>query len=151
MRICALSHHTLHLIINDHGELLAVVLTPGNTDDRKPVPDMTKGLVGKLFGDRGYISQALFESLFERGLELITKRRKNMKNALMPLLDKIPLRKRPIIEAVNDQLKNLCQNVREACRRQTFAAPQSFQLPRQSSLGSDRLRLPPRQALVGYS
>jgi hypothetical protein len=53
VRICLLSHHTLHLIINDHGELLAVVLTPGNTDDRKPVPDMTKGLVGKLFGDQG--------------------------------------------------------------------------------------------------
>jgi hypothetical protein len=99
----------LPLIINDCGELLAVSLTPGNTDDRKPVPDMTKDLVGKLFGDRGYISQALFESLFERGLELMTKRRKNMKNALMPLLDKILLRKRPMIETVNDQLKNLCQ------------------------------------------
>ena len=141
----------VHLIINDHGELLAVALTPGNTDDRKPVPDMTQDLVGKLFGDRGYISQALFESLFARGLELITKRRKNMKNALMPLLDKILLRKRPIIETVNDQRKNLCQNVREACRRQTFAPPQSFQLPRQSGLGPDRLRLPPRQAFVGYS
>lgn len=99
----------LHLIINDQGELLAVTLTPGNTDDRKPVPEMTKDLLGKLFGDRGYISQALFEFLFERGLELITKRRKNMKNVLMPLLDKILLRKRSIIETVNDQLKNLCQ------------------------------------------
>lgn len=99
----------LHLIINDHGELLAAALTPGNTDDRKPVPEMSKDLVGKLFGDRGYISHALFESLWERGLELITKRRKNMKNSLMPLLDKILLRKRPIIETVNDQLKNICQ------------------------------------------
>lgn len=99
----------LHLIINDQGELLAATLTPGNTDDRKPVPEMTKDLIGKLFGDRGYISQALFESLFERSLELITKRRKNMKNVLMPLLDKILLRKRSIIETVNDQLKNLCQ------------------------------------------
>ncbi len=86
-----------------------VALTPGNTDDRKPVPELTKDLVGKLFGDCGYISQALFESLFERGLELITKRRKNMNNVLMPLLDKILLRKRPIIETVNDQLKNICQ------------------------------------------
>jgi hypothetical protein len=72
----------LPLIINDCGELLAVSLTPGNTDDRKPVPDMTKDLVGKLFGDRGYISQALFESLFERGLELMTKRRKNMSRVI---------------------------------------------------------------------
>jgi hypothetical protein len=99
----------LHLIINDRGQLLAAALTPGNTDERKPVPSMTKDLVGKLFADRGYISQDLFQSLFESGLELITKRRKNMKNSLMPLLDKILLRKRPIIETVNDQLKNLCQ------------------------------------------
>jgi hypothetical protein len=60
------------------------------------------------FHGSGYRSQGLFESLFERGLELITKRRKNMKNALMPLLDKILLHKRPIIETVNDPLKNLC-------------------------------------------
>ncbi|WP_204150051.1 IS982 family transposase, partial [Leptolyngbya sp. CCY15150] len=99
----------LHLIINERGELLAATLTPGNTDDRKPVPEMTQGLVGKLFGDRGYISQALFETLFDRGLELITKRRKNMKNSLMPLLDKVLLRKRLIIETVNEQLKHLCQ------------------------------------------
>lgn len=83
----------LHLIINDHGELLAATLSPGNTDDRKPVIEMTKDLTGKLFGNRGYISQALFEALFERGLELITTRRKNMKNSLMPLLEKILLRK----------------------------------------------------------
>ncbi|MBD1919414.1 transposase [Leptolyngbya sp. FACHB-321] len=84
-------------------------MTPGNTDDRKPVPEMTKNLVGRLFRDQGYISQTFFESLFERGLELITKRRKDMKNALMPLLDEILLRKRLIIETANDPLKNLCQ------------------------------------------
>ena len=99
----------LHLVINDRGELLAVALTPGNTDDRKPVPEMARGLVGKLFGDKGYVSQALFQELFERGLELIAKRRKNMKNTLVKLLDKILLRKRPLIETVNGQLKNICQ------------------------------------------
>lgn len=62
-----------------------------------------------LVGDRGDISQALFEWLFERGLEFITKRLQNVKNALMPLVDKILLRKRPLIEIVNDPLKNLCQ------------------------------------------
>ena len=54
----------LHLIINDKGELLAFKLTPGNVDDRKPVPEMTQGIFGKLFGDRGYISQDLFEKLY---------------------------------------------------------------------------------------
>ena len=99
----------LHLIINDKGELLAVALSPGNTDDRKPVPEMAKELFGKMFGDKGYISQALFEKLYEQGLELITKRKKNMKNTLVKLMDRVLLRKRGIIESVNDQLKNICQ------------------------------------------
>ena len=99
----------LHLIINDKGELLAVYLTPGNTDDRKPLGMMIQNLFGKLFGDKGYLSQALFEKLLEQGLELITTIRKNMKNSLMRLEDKILLRKRFIIETVNDQLKNVSQ------------------------------------------
>lgn len=99
----------LHLIINDKGELLAFKLTTANTDDRKPVPDLTQDLVGKLFGDRGYISQALFEQLYERGLQLIAKSKRNMKNRLVTMMDKILLRKRALIESVNDQLKNICQ------------------------------------------
>jgi len=99
----------VHLVINDSGELLGVMITAGNVDDRKPVPAMTKKLFGKLFGDRGYISQKLFEELYERGLQLITKLKKNMKNKLMPMIDKLLLRKRALIETVNDQLKNICQ------------------------------------------
>lgn len=99
----------LHLIVNDQGELLGVHLTPGNTDDRKPLAVLAKNLFGKLFGDRGYISQALFESFFQRGLELITTIRGNMKNSLMKLEDKLLLRKRFIIETINDQLKNVSQ------------------------------------------
>ena len=99
----------LHLIINDRGELLAFKLTAANTDDRKPLPDLTEGLIGKLFGDKGYVSQSLFEELYQRGLQLIARCRKNMKNRLMPLIDRIMLRKRAIIESVNDQLKNICQ------------------------------------------
>ena len=72
-------------------------------------PEMVKGLSGKLFGDKGYISKALFEALFEQGLQLITRLRKNMKNALMPMIDKILLRKRSLIETINDQLKNISQ------------------------------------------
>ena len=55
---------------------------------------MSKDLFGKLFGDKGYLSQALFETLYERGLELITSLRKNMKNQLMLLSDRLLLRKR---------------------------------------------------------
>ncbi len=63
-------------IVNDVGELLAVHLTPGNTDDRKPLEGMTENLFGKLFGDKGYLSQAIFEKLYERGLALITSLRR---------------------------------------------------------------------------
>jgi DDE family transposase len=99
----------LHLAVNDRGDLLACCLTPGNVDDRTPVPQMVKWLRGKLFGDRGYISTPLAELLFEQGLHLITRLRKNMKNHLMHLSDKLLLRKRAIIESIIDQLKNISQ------------------------------------------
>ena len=66
---------------------------------------MTEGLIGKIRGDKGYISQLLFEKLFQKGLKLITRVKKNMKNQLMPMADKLSLRKRALIETVNDQLK----------------------------------------------
>jgi|WetSurMetagenome_2_1015567.scaffolds.fasta_scaffold171333_1 hypothetical protein len=99
----------LHLVINECGDLLGITLTPGNVDDRQPVPSLVRNLIGKLFGDKGYISAALFQELWEHGLQLITSLRSNMKNALMPWMDKILLRKRSLIETVNDQLKNVTQ------------------------------------------
>lgn len=100
----------LHLVVNDHGELLNFTLTPGNTDDRKPVSKLLQRLMGKVFADRGYVSQELAEQLFKTvGIQLITKLRRNMKNRLMPLLDKLLLPKRSIIESVIDQLKNISQ------------------------------------------
>lgn len=99
----------LHILINEHGEFLAFSITPGNVDDRKPVPRMTENIWGKVFGDKGYISAKLFSELFSEGVQLITRIRKNMKNKLMPILDKILLRKRALIESVNDQLKNISQ------------------------------------------
>ena len=100
----------LHLVVNDGGELLACQITPGNVDDREPVPSLCRRLFGKLIADRGYISQALFEQLLDTfGVQLITKLRKNMKNRLLPLMDKLLLRKRAIIETVVDQLKNISQ------------------------------------------
>ena len=95
----------LHLVIHDKGELLGVKITAGNVDDRDAVPERARSL----FGDRGYISQALFEQLWEQGVQLVTKVRKNMKNKLLPLFDKLLLRKRSIIETVNDPLKNISQ------------------------------------------
>ena len=99
----------LHLIVNDRGEILACRLTPGNIDDRKPLPYLAKTLFGKLCGDKGYISQPLFDQLLAQGLVLITPRRKNMQKRLMPPEDQLLLRKRSIIETINDQLKNISQ------------------------------------------
>jgi transposase len=101
----------LHLVINDRGELLSVRLTPGNVDDRKPVPKLVRKLFGKIFGDKGYISQPLYDLLNQTfGIQLITKLKANSKNRLpMSLMDRILLRKRAIIESVIDQLKNISQ------------------------------------------
>ena len=100
----------LHFVVNDCGELLACRLTPGNVDDRAPLPILCSRLFGKLFADRGYISQPLFEQLLETfGVQLITRIKSNMKNRLMNLMDKILLRKRAIVETVVDQLKNISQ------------------------------------------
>jgi hypothetical protein len=96
----------IHLI-NDRGEFLAFKLTPGNVDDRKPVPKLCRDIFGKLLGDKGYISQELFEELLHQGVQLITRLRKNMRNKLMSIIDKLLLRKRAVIEVVSDQLKNI--------------------------------------------
>jgi hypothetical protein len=99
------------LVINDRGELLNVQLTPGNVDDRKPVPKLVRNLFGKIFGDKGYFSIPLYELLYQTfGVQLITKLKSNPKNQLpMSLMDRILLRNRDIVECVIDQLKNISQ------------------------------------------
>ena len=101
----------LHLIVNDKGELINFIITKGNVDDREPLKNerFVNDLKGKLFADKGYISKVLGQLLFSNGLHLITNIRSNMKNSLLTLRDKILLRKRSIIETINDELKNLCQ------------------------------------------
>ena len=98
----------LHIVINHFGEILSFWITPGNTDDRDEsvISRVTKSLAGRLFGDRGYISQPLFKKLYKRGLKLITGIKKTMKNKLMNLCEKLLLRKRNVIESVNNILKH---------------------------------------------
>lgn len=100
----------LHLVVNEEARVVGLLLDPDNVDDRRPVPKLVKQLFGKLFGDKGYLSQPLAEHLLvTHGVHLITKLRKKMHNRLLPLSDKLLLRKRAIIETINDQLKNICQ------------------------------------------
>jgi hypothetical protein len=100
---------TLHRIVNDEGDLLALHVTPGHGDERRAVEPLATGLGGQLFGDRGYISQALPDLLWAQGLVWLTQIRKNMQNRLMRLWDKLLLRKRSLIETINDQWKNISQ------------------------------------------
>ena len=99
----------LHLVINTAGELLSVVFTPANIDDRRPVIKLTQHLSGNVYGDKGYISEPLAETLKTQGICLITKKRKNMKPQALSDFDAILLKKRMLIESVIDQLKNQCQ------------------------------------------
>ena len=87
------------------------MITPGNIDDRKPLEykAFIDLIYGKLFGDKGYIDKNLFQRLFVDGIQLITKLKSNMKGALMSVSDRLLLRKRAIIETVNDELKNIAK------------------------------------------
>jgi hypothetical protein len=100
----------LHLIVNEQGELMSIAFSSGNVSDNNAhiVDQLCRNLQpgGKIFGDAGYVSQKLFETLYEQGLELFTKIRKNMKNKLIGLKDKILLKRRSLIETVIDLLKN---------------------------------------------
>ena len=96
----------LHVVINHKGEIMACKITPGNMDDRTVLEHLTQSLKGKLYADKGYISQKLFKALWHKGLQLITGIRKNMKNYLLPWADKMMLRKRFIVETVFDTLKS---------------------------------------------
>jgi hypothetical protein len=95
----------LHLVFNHQREIVALKLTPGNVSDATPVPELTKDLVGKLFGDKGYIGQKLAQALLRRGLALMTRVRKNMKSLPVSFLDKALLNGRNIAETIIGHIK----------------------------------------------
>ncbi len=91
--------------------VLSFTITQANVDDRQPLKQerFLDKIYGKLFADKGYIGKSLMQMLFIDGVQLITLIKNNMKNSLMTISDKILLRKRSVIETVNDELKNICQ------------------------------------------
>jgi hypothetical protein len=99
----------LHLVTNQYGELVRFLITPANVADnnQQVLSKLLKRLKGKCYGDKGYLS-AFLEELLEQGIHLVAKARKNMKKMLLSLCDKINLRKRGRIEAVNDILMSVC-------------------------------------------
>src|SRR3954451_21064972 len=96
----------LHFVINHKGQIMALKITPGNTADSTVLDAMTRHLAGKLYADKGYIGRELFHKLWRRGLHLITSIRRNMRNYLIPVADKVMLRKRFLIETGLDTLKS---------------------------------------------
>ncbi len=96
----------LHLLINTQGDLLGITFTPGNTDDRQPVMKLTHNVFGKLYADKGYISQALRQTLQNQDVDLVYKVRKNMKSAPLSDFDSEMLKRRMLIEVVIGELKS---------------------------------------------
>ena len=137
----------LHPACTDRGEIIAFVLTGANVSDKDPkvfeVP--AKHLYGKLFADKGYISQKLFDFLFDDGIQPVTGLRVNMKNKLMPFYDKMMLRKRYIIETINDLLKYTAQIVHSRHR-----SVSKFIMNLISALGAYCFFENKPKALVGY-
>ena len=101
----------LHIVCNDKGQIIDFLITKANVDDRYPLKNKNfhNKIFGKIYGDKGYLGKDLFDKLFVDGIHLVTKLRKNMKKKALEFMDKVYLRKRAVIESVNDVLKNTCQ------------------------------------------
>ncbi len=97
----------LHLVINYEGSIVKASFSSGNKDDRKHFCSMTKGIFGKVFGDRGYISKKVFNDLWDENIQLITGIKRGMKNILLSMTDKLLLLKRMLIETVIGRIKLL--------------------------------------------
>lgn len=110
----------LHLVCNDKGQIIDFLITKANVDDRYPLKNKNfhNMIFGKIYGDKGYLGKDLFDKLFVDGIHLVTKLKKNMKKKALEFMDKVYLRKRAVIESVNDVLKNTCQI--EHSRHQSF-------------------------------
>lgn len=100
----------LHISINSKGELIRLKLTPGNVDDRNPLPKLCQGLIGYLFAAQGYIGQRLTKAVAKQDIHLITTLRKNMKPAPRTDFEKALLRRRGLSETVFDEWNKLCQS-----------------------------------------
>jgi hypothetical protein len=97
----------IHVVINHHGELIAFKITKGNRHDSTSAQSLLESLRGLAFGDKGYISKKLFDVLMKKGLKLITRKRKNMKEQLqLNNYEQQLLNQRGLIETVFNCMKN---------------------------------------------
>ena len=98
----------LHLVINELGQIVNFCFTAANVADQNPkvLRQLLTGLQGRCYGDKGYLTK-LFEEFYSQGLRLVTKLKRTMKNQLVELDDKLRLKKRALIESVNDILMSV--------------------------------------------
>jgi hypothetical protein len=96
----------LHVVCDFMGNIVKCRITPGSANDLKTAMNMVKDFKGKIFGDKGYIGKEEFLKLLEQGLIMVTGIRKNMKNRLLEIWDKILLKKRSLIESIFNIMKN---------------------------------------------
>lgn len=96
-----------HLIINHIGQIVDVFISTGNVADnnKELLRKITKGFVGLLIGDKGYIT-SIKEELADNGVNLLTKVRKNMKPPKYTPKELHYKKHRGLIETTNDLLKN---------------------------------------------
>ena len=110
-------------MITHQGEVRAGQVTPGNTDDRRPVPTRAERVWGHLLADKGDLSQPLTrELLHTRQLRLVPHVKRTMANRVLLLHEQVIRRRRALVEAVVDQLKHLLQVEHTRQRRPTNVA-----------------------------
>ena len=97
----------MHIVVNNQGQLMVFKITQGNKHDVGEVVSLLEGLSGLSFGDKGYIGKKIFEELLSKGMKLITRKRKNMKqNVPLSAYEKQLLNQRGIVETVIGHLKH---------------------------------------------
>ena len=94
----------IHSVCDSMGRLINMVITPGNTDDRKVVLKLLKGLKGLVVADAGYIKKAHIEELFKKGITYLYDVKKNMKR-VMTKAQHVVLKLRQRIETVFSVIK----------------------------------------------
>ena len=95
----------LHVLVDAQGHFIQTQLSHGHISDVKMLPKLSQGYIGKIFGDRGYISENLKDQLLKQGIELITYHRKNMRPVALSTKDEAMLRQRNKIETIFSLLK----------------------------------------------
>lgn len=95
----------LHVLVDAQVQFIQTQLSNGHTSDIKILPKLAQGYIGKIFGDRGYISETLKEKLVKQDIELITYHRKNMRPVKLSSEDEMMLRQRNKIETIFSLLK----------------------------------------------